>query len=64
MTGKNEISVLSTWATEILKNDQGEVLSRQDGGPIMFIRDALKNSGVKNRLYFGPRVDVEILIIY
>jgi len=59
---KEGISVFSTHATDILLNEKGEILSQQPGGPIIFIEDVLRKSGVPFNSYHGDTVNVEILI--
>jgi len=53
---KEGISVFSTHATDILLNEKGEILSQQPGGPIIFIEDVLRKSGVPFNSYHGDTV--------
>ena len=59
---KEEVNVFSTHATDILLNENGEVISRQPGGPILFIENVLRKNGVPFNSYSGETVNVEILI--
>lgn len=57
----NSISLFSTRATDILiKND--EVIAKQDGGPMMFIEDTFKETGVPYQIVTGEKLDVQICI--
>lgn len=58
----NDISVLSTYALDILVKESGEIISRQAGGPLLFIEQALKQSEVPYKLFYGDTLEVEILI--
>jgi sugar/nucleoside kinase (ribokinase family) len=55
-------SVLSTFAQDILLRENGEVISRQSGGPILFLERALQASNVPFHLLYGETIDVEILM--
>lgn len=57
-----DISVLSTYANDVLLRENGEIIAQQKGGPILYIESALKDSGVPYKLYFGETLTVEILI--
>lgn len=59
---KERISVLSTYATDKLVRSNGEIISEQPGGPIIFLENALRAAQVPYRLYHGEQIDVEILI--
>lgn len=59
---KEQIAVFSSRAQDILINENNEVISKQDGGPILFIENALKNSGVSFSLNTGELINVEILM--
>lgn len=59
---KEGISVLSTYAQDILLRESGEIISKQSGGPIIFLENAIKMSNVPYELFHGDSLDVEILI--
>jgi hypothetical protein len=57
-----KISVASTYANDILINDQGQVLERRPGGPMYFIRNALEKTSVPFTTFCCEPLDVEILV--
>ena len=59
---QKEISVFSTKAIDTLLNRNGEVISRQPGGPIFFIENVFKKTGIPFKSYNRKPVNVEILI--
>ena len=62
MNSKPPISVVSTYATDILVDSEGYVISKQKGGPLLFIDQALKKSSVDYKVFTGQPMVVEILI--
>lgn len=60
---KDPITIVSTYANDILLNNDQEILARQPGGPAMFIENALQNADVPYVLQAGKRVDMEILMV-
>lgn len=58
----DSISVFSTLAHDILKNQSGKILSEQEGGPLLFIEQALNTLNVPFTSLFGDKINVEILM--
>lgn len=61
---KEGISLFSTHAQDILIDKRNETTTRQPGGPILFLEQALKLSNVPYESFHGERIDVEILITH
>jgi len=59
---KEVISVVSTFATDKLVRENGEVMAEQAGGPILFLETTLKKSNIPYQSFTGQPIDVEILI--
>lgn len=56
------ITIFSTHAQDILVDESGKILSRQEGGPILFLEQALNNLKVPFYARSGEKVTVNILI--
>lgn len=56
------IHIVSTYANDILLDDQGVVFARHPGGPIRFIERALTDVDVPHQSHSGEDMDVEILV--
>ena len=59
---KLPISLISTLTEDVLLDEQGKVISTSQGGPGLFIGNALLGEGVPFRLIEGDRLKVEILV--
>ncbi len=57
-----EVNLYSTLAQDTLLRESGEVISRQVGGPLMFIRNVFDQEGVPYVIHSGVNMNVEILI--
>ncbi len=60
-TSKQIITVLSSFSTDKVVNDEGQTITIQEGGPARFITNALKDVGVNFELIAGEKIEVEIL---
>lgn len=58
----NGISVLSTYANDILMKENGEVIAKQPGGPILFLESVFKKNKIPYNLFFGDTLSVDILM--
>ena len=58
----SKFSVVSSYATDILVNAQGEIISKQDGGPALYVMRALEECNVKADIISGKKIIVEILL--
>ena len=59
---KRYINILSSFSKDRLIDEQGTVLALQAGGPALFIKNTLENTGVPFKLNCGTPIEVEILI--
>lgn len=53
----SKISVYSTKAIDVLLKPNGEIISQQPGGPILFIEKVLKESGMPFEAFSGETVN-------
>jgi sugar/nucleoside kinase (ribokinase family) len=58
----NHLSLLSTYTDDVLVDETGTVMSRQQGGPAFFVGEALKAAGQPFDCIHGAPITVEILI--
>lgn len=58
----NTISIVSTKAEDILIDEQNTIFSPQEGGPLLFIEQAIKQLHIPYKTYYGDKLTVEILI--
>ncbi len=61
MTNPN-ITILSTFAGDILKDEQGTIKSVQRGGPALYLTQEATKSGASFILQSGPDISVEIYV--
>lgn len=57
-----EVDLYSTLAQDVLLRESGEIISRQEGGPLMFMEHVFKEEGVSFISHPGVFMKVEILI--
>jgi len=57
-----KITILSTFAKDRLIDEMGNLIREQNGGPALYLRQALKNEKIPFSLKTGPKMEVEILI--
>lgn len=57
-----EISVVSSFATDRLVNNEGLIIAENKGGPAFFIQNALKKEEVPFKVIVGSEIEVEILL--
>jgi len=62
MAQRNNITILSTFAKDKLFSEGGVLIRKQEGGPALFLKQALKNDGQDFVLQTGPKMEVEILV--
>ncbi len=60
MTNGEDITVISSLSTDVLKRPDGTVIDTVEGGPALFIAAALKDANVPFVLHEGERLTVEI----
>ena len=60
MSNSNEITVISSRATDILMKPDGSIIASAEGGPALFIEIALQDADVPFTLHEGERLTVEI----
>jgi hypothetical protein len=59
---KKGITLLSTYAKDVLLNESGELLSELKGGPLFFMDQVLKSTNISYNKVFGDEMVVEVLI--
>jgi len=59
---KNKVTILSTFAKDILLDEKGRIFRKQEGGPAFYILKAFKEEDIDFNLITAPLMDVEILI--
>lgn len=58
----NKITIISTRAEDILVNQKNAILSKQKGGPLLFIEDAMRKENIPFQSFSGSIIKVKILI--
>lgn len=56
------ITILSSFAKDVIVNDEGRILKTQNGGPAFFIKNVFEAEKVPHRLICGRKIEVEILL--
>jgi hypothetical protein len=59
---KEGISIVSSFGNDVLLKSNGELISEQPGGPIVFLEEAIRRSSVPYALFYGNTIDVHVLI--
>lgn len=59
---KAAITVVSTYSVDKLLNQSHQVVAEVEGGPALFIGQALRTHGVPYHIVCGDKIEVEILI--
>jgi hypothetical protein len=62
MRKDKKITVLSTFAEDILIDETGRIIRKQKGGPAFYLTKAFKERGISVNLVTAPSMKVEILI--
>jgi hypothetical protein len=62
MRKDKKITVLSTFAEDILIDETGRIIRKQKGGPAFYLTKAFKERGINVNLVTAPSMKVEILI--
>lgn len=58
----SKVSVVSSYARDTLVDERGNIISSQEGGPLIFIKNALEINNVPHELFYGPKIEIEILV--
>jgi hypothetical protein len=62
MRKNKKVTILSTFAEDILIDETGRIIRKQKGGPAFYLMKAFKEKGVGVNLITAPSMEVEILI--